>query len=182
VRHTFENGYGLYFQDSYHVTPRVTLNYGLRWDYSGVVAEKNHLFSNFITTSATVGNLVRVGPGGLSKLYNPDYKNFAPRASIAWDVFGTGKMVVRSGYGVFFDAFFPGYVSGAPALSDLYAPGRHITILDRIQSKRPYSTCPPGRSNPTRPFMEPQAAVAVLSATFSVSTAISRCLTWRITT
>ena len=80
-RHTYENGYGLYFQDSYRVKPRITLNYGLRWDYYGVVAEKNNLFSNFVETGPTTGQLEQVGvSGGLSKLYNPDYKNFcAPR-------------------------------------------------------------------------------------------------------
>jgi hypothetical protein len=124
VRHTHENGYGLYFQDSYHVNSRVTLNYGLRWDYSGVVAEKDHLFSNFVTTSATAGQLVQVGtPGGLSKLYNPDYRNFAPRISIAWDVFGTGKTVVRSGYGVFFDAFSQDMFLGHLPYPTFYAPG-----------------------------------------------------------
>ena len=48
LRHTYQNGFGFYFQDAYHVTPRVVLNYGLRWDYYGVVAERNHLFSDFI--------------------------------------------------------------------------------------------------------------------------------------
>ena len=124
VRHTHENGFGFYFQDSYHVKSRVTLNYGLRWDYNGVVAEKDHLFSNFVTTSATAGQLVRVGvPGGLSKLYNPDYKNLAPRASIAWDVFGTGKTVVRSGYGIFFDAFSQDMFLGHLPYPTFYAPG-----------------------------------------------------------
>jgi hypothetical protein len=124
VRHTYENGYGLYFQDSYRVKPRVTLNYGLRWDYYGVVAEKKNLFSNFVESSATVGQLVQVGvPGGLSKLYNPDYKNFAPRASFAWDVFGTGKTVVRSGYGMFFDAFSQDMFLGHLPYPTFYAPG-----------------------------------------------------------
>ena len=123
VRHTFENGYGLYLQDSYHVIPRVTLNYGLRWDYNGVVAEKNNLFSNFIPTSSSAGNLVQVGTGGLSKLYNPDYKNFAPRIGIAWDVFGTGKTVVRSGYGIFFDAFSQDMLLGHLPYPTFYAPG-----------------------------------------------------------
>jgi hypothetical protein len=123
VRHTYENGYGFYLQDSYHLTSRVTLNYGLRWDYNGVVAEKNNLFSNFIPTSATAGNLVQVGPGGVSKLYNPDYKNVAPRIGIAWDVFGTGKTVVRSGYGIFFDAFSQDMLLGHLPYPTFYAPG-----------------------------------------------------------
>src|SRR6202040_1029117 len=41
IRHTFKNDYGLYFQDSFRLMPRVTLNYGLRWDYFGVIAERS---------------------------------------------------------------------------------------------------------------------------------------------
>ena len=124
VRHTDENGYGLYFQDSYRVKPRITFNYGLRWDYYGVVAEKNNLFSNFVETGPNTGQLEQVGvSGGLPKLYNPDYKNFAPRASIAWDIFGTGKTVIRSGYGMFFDAFSQDMFLGHLPYPTFYAPG-----------------------------------------------------------
>src|ERR1035437_3312469 len=83
-RHTFENGYGLYLQDSFRVTPRVTVNYGLRWDYYGVIAEKNNLFSNFLVSSfdpvsdTGTGNYLQVGQPGLSQLYQPDKKDFSP--------------------------------------------------------------------------------------------------------
>src|SRR5216683_2714589 len=46
TRHSYENNFGLYIQDSFRVTPRLTFNYGLRWDYFGVVKEKNNLLSN----------------------------------------------------------------------------------------------------------------------------------------
>jgi hypothetical protein len=120
TRHTFENGYGAYFQDSFRMTPRLTLNYGLRWDFYGVVAEKYNLFSNFDTTT---GSLVPVGPGGLSRLYNPDYGNFAPRVSAAWDVFGTGRTVLRAGWGMFYDGFSQDMFLGHLPYPTFYAPG-----------------------------------------------------------
>jgi hypothetical protein len=125
LRHTYENSYGLYVQDSFRIKPRVTLNYGLRWDYSGVVAEKDDLFSNFDTNpgSATFGQLVRVGPGGFSNLYKPNYTNFAPRVSAAWDVFGTSKTVIRTGYGIFFDAPSQDFFLGHLPYPTFYAPG-----------------------------------------------------------
>jgi carboxypeptidase family protein len=126
LRHTHENGFGFYAQDNYHFSSRITFNYGLRWDYYGVVAEKNNLFSSFDVTpgSADFGQLVPVGgPGGLSNLYKPDHGNFAPRASIAWDIFGTGKTVVRSGYGIFFDAFSQDMFLGHLPYPTFYAPG-----------------------------------------------------------
>jgi hypothetical protein len=123
IRHTYQNGFGVYFQDAYHVTPHVVFNYGIRWDYYGVVAEKNHLFSDFIPTSATTGDLTQVGPGGVSNLYNPDKKDFSPRASIVWDVTGKGTTVLRAGYGLFFDAFSQDMMLGHLPYPTFYAPG-----------------------------------------------------------
>src|SRR3954471_7407392 len=55
LRHTAENSYGLYLQDTYRATSRLTLNYGLRWDYFGVVSEKNNLFSNATAENPVTG-------------------------------------------------------------------------------------------------------------------------------
>jgi len=119
-RHTYQNGFGLYFQDSFRITPRLAFNYGIRWDYYSVVAERNHLFSDFDPSS---GSLQRVGPGGFSSLYNPDKKNFSPRASIVWDVTGKGSTVLRAGYGLFFDAFSQDMMLGHLPYPTFYAPG-----------------------------------------------------------
>ena len=119
-RHTYQNGFGFYVQDSFRLNQRLVLNYGLRWDYYAVVAEKNHLFSDFIPAT---GNLEMVGPGGLSSLYKPDKKNFSPRISIAWDATGKGKTVLRAGYGLFFDAFSQDMVLGHLPYPTFYAPG-----------------------------------------------------------
>jgi hypothetical protein len=122
-RHTSQNGYGFYAQDAFRLTPRITLNYGLRWDYFAPVQEKNDLFSDFIPTSASTGSLVQVGSGGLSNVYQPDHKNFSPRVSVAWDVTGKGKTVLRSGYGLFFDAFSQDMLLGHLPYPTFYAPG-----------------------------------------------------------
>jgi hypothetical protein len=122
-RHTYQNGFGFYLQDSYRLNQRLVLNYGLRWDYYAVVAEKNHLFSDFVPTSRTNGSLTQVAPGGLSSLYKPDKKDFSPRVSIAWDATGKGKTVLRAGYGLFFDAFSQDMVLGHLPYPTFYAPG-----------------------------------------------------------
>jgi Carboxypeptidase regulatory-like domain/TonB-dependent Receptor Plug Domain/TonB dependent receptor len=120
LRHTYENGFGFYAQDAYHVTPRLVVNYGMRWDYYGVVAERSHLFSDFIPAT---GALEQVASGGLPNLYNPDKKDFSPRASVVWDVTGKGKTVVRAGYGLFFDAFSQDMMLGHLPYPTFFAPG-----------------------------------------------------------
>jgi hypothetical protein len=124
-RHTVENNFGLYAQDSYRLTSHFTLNYGLRWDYMGVIGEKNNLLSNVTNfdLSGETFTLTPVGQPGLSSLYNPDKKDFAPRVSIAWDVTGKGKTVVRSGIGMFFDASSQDMVLGHFPYASPYAPG-----------------------------------------------------------
>ena len=127
TRHTFENNFGLYLQDSYRITPRLTLNYGMRWDYFGVVGEKKNLLSNITSISPAAGTgtftLTQVGQPGLSQLYNPDKKDFAPRVSLAWDVTGKGKTVIRAGYGMFFDSFSQDMVLGHLPYAPFFDPG-----------------------------------------------------------
>ena len=83
-RNTYQNSHAGYVQDSFRATQRLTLNYGLRWDYFGVIAEDNNLLSNFDPANG----LRQVGTQGLTSLYQPDYKNFSPRASVAYDLNG----------------------------------------------------------------------------------------------
>jgi hypothetical protein len=107
IRHSYQNSHGFYAQDTYRILPHLTLNYGARWDYFGIFHEKNNLLSN-ITALDPVGatlTLTQVGQPGLDRLYEPRYKNVAPRVSASWDPLGKGQTVIRSGFGVFFDSF-----------------------------------------------------------------------------
>jgi len=124
-RHSYQNNQGLYVQDSYRVLPTLTLNFGLRWDYFGVFHEKNDLLSNITAFDATGGTLTltQVGQPGLSKLYDPDYKNFAPRISYSWDPLGKGRTVLRGGFGVFFDAFSQDVFLGHLPYNSSFDPG-----------------------------------------------------------
>jgi hypothetical protein len=127
LRHTFENSFGFYVQDSYRITPRVTFNYGFRYDYFGVMGEKNNLLSDATSFAPATGTgtftLTQVGQPGLSSLYNPDKKDFAPRVSLAWDVTGKGKTVVRAGWGMFFDAFSQDMALGHLPYETFFSPG-----------------------------------------------------------
>jgi hypothetical protein len=102
-RGTFQNSHAFFVQDSYRYSKNLTFNYGMRWDYYGVIGEERDRFS-ILDPSA---GLVQV-----DQLYPKDYNNFSPRVSVAWDVTGKGKTVVRAGYGVFFDAFSQDFFVG----------------------------------------------------------------------
>ena len=107
-RSTFQNSHAGYLQDTLRWSPQLTLNLGLRWDYFGVIGEKNNLLSNF---SPTAG-LVQVGSAGLPRLYDRDWNNFSPRLGLAWNIKGRGKTVVRAGWGLFYDAFSQDFFAG----------------------------------------------------------------------
>ena len=100
--YSYQNGSGAYFMDAWHMNPRITVNYGLRWDYFGVVGAKNDAFSLFDFKTATVNPLGAQGTP--SSLYPKDLTNFAPRFSMADDLMGNGKLVVRIGAGIFYDS------------------------------------------------------------------------------
>jgi Carboxypeptidase regulatory-like domain/TonB dependent receptor-like, beta-barrel len=149
TRNTFENSFGLYAQDNFRLTPHLTLNYGMRWDYFGVIGEANNLLSNVTSLDASTGTftLTQVGQPGLRSLYNPDHKAFAPRLSAAWDVTGKGRTVVRAGFGVFFDASSQDMVLGHLPYPPYFDPGPAYNPLpgaDPIYSAGVTGTIAPG--------------------------------------
>ena len=102
---------GLYAQDTWKVLARLTLNYGLRWDYYIPQYDiHNEILGLFPGQQSTVfpdappGILYPGDPGTPNRaLVYPDYNNFAPRFGFAWDMLGSGKIVMRGGFGIFYD-------------------------------------------------------------------------------
>ncbi len=103
-RFTFQNNHAFYAQDSFQANRNVTVNWGLRWDYYGVIGEEKDRFSVFDEASA------RVTP--VTQLYDKDFNNFSPRLSVAWDLTGEAQTVVRAGYGLYYDAFSQDFFVG----------------------------------------------------------------------
>jgi hypothetical protein len=93
--------YSLFVQDDWRATKNLTVNFGVRYEFSSVPQEAHNLLGNF---DPNVG-LVQVNTGAdkISSLYKPDHKNFAPRFGFAWDTNGKGSTVIRGGAGLVYE-------------------------------------------------------------------------------
>ncbi|MGH9848692.1 MAG: carboxypeptidase regulatory-like domain-containing protein [Blastocatellia bacterium] len=94
-----QNRLGFFFQDDYRVRNNLTINLGMRWEYTSPVIEVLDRQSNF---DIRTGAQLLAGQNGASRaLYEPYYKGFEPRIGFAWTPGGfDGKFVVRAGYGI----------------------------------------------------------------------------------
>jgi hypothetical protein len=104
-------GAGTYAQDEWRVTPRLTLNYGLRYERINPFTEAEDRLNGFVPgmqsivrPDAPVG-LVFPGDPGIGRGIAQSYNAYMPRAGWAWDPTGRGTWSVRGGYGLFYDQF-----------------------------------------------------------------------------
>ena len=125
-----KNYYGAYFNDDWKVTPKLTVNLGLRWDFFGLVYEHHGAQANFVPGGAPTGAPMYILPAGTNPatlstsftnlladdgiqlaitnkygkgLGNSQKSNFAPRVGFAYQA--TPKFVVRGGFGMFYNGF-----------------------------------------------------------------------------
>ncbi len=102
-RNVSMKSFGLFVQDGYRATKRLTLNFGLRYGVVFPIKDSHNLLANYEPTlsNGDPGGVVQVGDG-ISSPYPTRFNNFSPRLGFAYDVFGTGKTVVRAGGGIIF--------------------------------------------------------------------------------
>jgi Carboxypeptidase regulatory-like domain/TonB dependent receptor len=134
-----QNQFAIYAGDSWRISPRLTVNYGLRWDYYGPVGEKNGLvllpeipqgqnINNVLLGNATVNFAGGNSPTGLYRGY---WKSFAPNIGLAWDPFGDGKTAVRAGFSINYvnDEYFTAADNAAAGNTGLSATPANINLF-----------------------------------------------------
>ncbi len=87
-----------FFQDDWRITPKLTLNLGVRYEYFTNPTEEYGRQANF---DISTGRLV-LAADGKDSLVQTDKNNFSPRVGFAYDISGKGKSVLRGGYGIFY--------------------------------------------------------------------------------
>ena len=91
-----------YLQDDWKLTPRFTLNLGLRYEYLRPFQDKYNKLANVdLDTNPAQPQLVLASQVGAANLVNSDPNNFQPRVGLAYQVV-PGKLVVRAGYGIYY--------------------------------------------------------------------------------
>jgi hypothetical protein len=92
---------GFYGQDEWKVRPGLTLTLGLRWEYFSPITETRNRLSNLLYSSPFT--LVGAKVVTVDSLFKPDRKNFAPRLGFAYNPPSLNKLVIRGGFGVFYE-------------------------------------------------------------------------------
>jgi Carboxypeptidase regulatory-like domain len=87
------NDFNAYAQDTWKITPRFTLDYGLRWELYTPITERARRTSGFLSTNGTQEFVINPQPG-----YQTDWKGFGPRVQAAWQV--TNKLSAHVGGGI----------------------------------------------------------------------------------
>jgi hypothetical protein len=101
-RHLTQWYYAGSIQDDWRVTSKLTLNLGLRYEYTTPMGETHNLLGSF---SPTAG-LLQVG-NQIGSIYKGNHHDFGPRFGLAWDLSGKGTTVVRAGYSLIYTALLP---------------------------------------------------------------------------
>ena len=119
------HAFSLYAQDTWSITPRLTATYGVRWELSPAPAPRGN---TTLAAWQSVDNpsLLTTAPRG-TPLWSTTYANFAPRLGIAYSANQKGDLVVRAGWGIFYDLS----TESVSSLGSTF-PNSASTFLDQV--------------------------------------------------
>ncbi len=172
---------GLYFQDDWRLTPRLTLNAGIRYDLVTGFAINQNGVTNFDKLQAagqagTFNGVVGFQEWGPSS--KEDYNNIQPRIGIAWDVFGNGRDLFRTGWGIYYDFGYTNANILFPGLSAQGGSGQIFVVTNTAGIKNPDGSfftygqptsniASQNQINPNGPFFSSNVAVPRVKQPFT---------------
>ena len=144
--------FSVYGQDTWKVTPRVTVTYGLRWDINPPLKGKNLANQPFTVTGLNNPATIALAPRG-TPLYQTTYGNVAPRIGVAYHMRGgtNWSSVLRGGFGTFYDLG-----SGSLGGVSTYFPYSAVNII-------PAATLPLTGANATPPVITTNPPVGTIN-------------------
>jgi hypothetical protein len=170
-----QNVIGLFAEDKWKARQNLSITMGLRWEPQSVEKEKYGRIEQFRSDMYYAGvrsKIIPTAPAGevfVGDSYNgitmpatgqtADLNNFGPRLGMAWDVFGNGKTVVRSGGGVFFSSRLPGLFLNDASISQPFSLRTDLTE--------------PSSPNNLIPFNNPLQSVPTFAAQFPLRYTLS---------
>lgn len=129
----FRNVSSLFAQDDWRITPKVSINAGIRYEFFSPVTERHNAQANFnpitgqldipynsnVTLTPTLSQILPVNHLASDKLIKSDFNNFAPRLGLAYQI--TPRLVFRAAFGVFFNGDENGpYSNPSPGFNPPY--------------------------------------------------------------
>jgi hypothetical protein len=152
---------GMYAQDSWKITPRFTLNYGIRWepyfpqqftDGRIILVDLNAFAKGQHTNqfvNAPPGVFYPGDPGFPSKAgMRTKWGDIMPRVGIVWDPTGSGKTSIRASYGMFYD-IFPAEFAQNIATGNPFDPP---VVVNKVNFTSPWANYPGGNPFPLAPL------------------------------
>jgi trimeric autotransporter adhesin len=107
-----ESVYDAFFSDDWRVNPQLTINAGVRWEYGAPITELDNRLVNLdiVAPFAAAAPVVATDPVGPltgqiypNSLIRPDKRGFEPRVGVSWRPISGSSIVVRGGYGIYYD-------------------------------------------------------------------------------
>jgi hypothetical protein len=139
--------FSFYGQDTWKVTPRLTLTYGLRWDINPALKGKNSASDPFTVVGLNDPATMTLAPRG-TPLYQTTYGNVAPRLGLAYQLPEKPNWgaVLRGGFGIFYDLGYGslgGVSSYFPYIAERIIPAAPFPLSSQDATPPPFSTNPP---------------------------------------
>lgn len=172
-----QSAFFFFAQDDFKVTPRLTLNLGLRYEY----------WTNPVGSETQTLNAISNVPGVIT-FGNPttDKNNIAPRIGFAYDPFGTGKTSIRGGFGIAYDVKFQNFASITlpPQLQSELDPATACTALNPVPAwcANPNGAGFLANGGLPQAYLPPtdQAAARGLTTSYIDDTVMPKILTWSL--